>query len=169
MNVVTQGLFSAAAAADPEQVKKLNSKLLTAMQYMQMFETVKGVDYQLTVCSYHNRMDTISQITWAKGTVQSDKKAFEKAKTVAQLGPVLNLFNLYYVSAVTEEGVTGQVHQFTIYPSFQCDDKERALLSTQECIDNFNANFGVDGVFEDALKDSALDLPLTLKTRRILR
>jgi len=234
---------------------------------------VKGVDYQLTVCSYHNIMDTISQITWVKGTgslitveknddgkliakwcqyanyfgealpyeqqkeitvivstpaladaaqwettqealeyirssfsigdyraipaavgkgaidmfigevpgsnvfgflqsvtseisnVQSDKKTFEKAKTIAHLGLVLNLFNLYYVSAVTEEeGVTGQVHQFTIYPSFQCDDKERALLSTQECIDNFNANFGEDGVFEDALKDSALDLPLTLES-----
>ena len=272
MNAVTQGLFSAAAAADPEKVKKLNPRLLTAMQYMQMFETVKGVDYQLTVCSYHNIMDTISQITWVKGTgslisveknddgkliakwcqyanyfgealpyeqqkeitvivstpaladaaqwettqealeyirssfsigdyraipaavgkgaidmfigevpgsnifgflqsvtsevsnIQSDKKTFETATTIAQLGPVLNLFNLYYVSAVTEEeGVAGQVHQFTIYPSFQCDDKERALLSTQECIDNFNANFGVDGAFSESIDNVEIDLPLTLE------
>ena len=106
----------------------------------------------------------LQSIVSTAAEVHTQERVFKNAETIASFGVTLNLFNLFYVSSITElEGKIKPEYDFIIYPSFRSDQKVRAQLSTQECIDIFNVNFGDNGVFNDAFKDIALDEPLTMK------
>ena len=80
----------------------------------------------------------------------SDTEAFNKGIEIAAVGDTLDLFNLFYVSSVKEEYGRETEHNYSIYPTYRTTNSSEE--STQECIDNFNENFGKEGRFNNILK-----------------
>lgn len=115
-------------------------------------------DYSLTM-STGNFMPWISN-TIATGNLFSDiysdvneidRKMFEEYKDINKIGTIVDLFNLYYVSAIVRESGKIAVSEYRIYPSYRVNTRGTEI--TKECIENFNRNFSKGGEFEIYAKD----------------
>lgn len=91
-----------------------------------------------------------------------EEKVYDKGVKIAEQGSVLSLFNLYCVSSALEKGGKETGRNYSVYPSYQ--EKDSTQISTEECIENFNRNFGKDGIFKDARERINFTKPLLLET-----
>lgn len=106
-------------------------------------------------------ISSVWAVVRGQAEVNSETVAFNIGMDIKEIGHTLDLFNLYYVSSVKEEHGKETEHNFSIYPSF--GDEDSFIESTQECIDNFNRNFGDGGKLKDLGKDIGTDAALTIE------
>ena len=86
---------------------------------------------------------------------ETNKKMFEEYKNINKSGTIVDLFNLYYVSAIVRESGKIAVSEYRIYPSYQVNTRGNEI--TKECIENFNRNFSKGGELEEYAKRIGYD------------
>ena len=115
-------------------------------------------DYSLTMSTGNfmpwlsNTMATANLVSDIYSDVNEiDRKMFEEYKDINKIGTIVDLFNLYYVSAIVRESGKIAVSEYRIYPSYRVNTRGTEI--TKECIENFNRNFSKGGEFEIYAKD----------------
>ena len=84
------------------------------------------------------------------------RNLYKKAEYMQSIGNVVQIFNLFYVSSVVEEGKKNiKTQNCGIFPRYRIDDPEK--LPTSEYIENFNINFSKGGYFEEYAKKMKYD------------
>ena len=84
-----------------------------------------------------------------------DRKMFEEYKDINKIGTIVDMFNLYYVSAIVRENGKIAVSEYRIYPSYRVNTRGKEI--TKECIENFNRNFSEGGELEQYAKRIGYD------------
>ena len=114
-------------------------------------------DYSLTMSTGNfmpwlsNTMATANLVSDIYSDVNEiDRKMFEEYKDINKIGTIVDLFNLYYVSAIVRESGKIAVSEYRIYPSYRVNTRGNEI--TKECIENFNRNFSEGGVLEKYAK-----------------